>query len=39
MWKEKKGIEEKGASSGGELPQLQDRAVGSAERILQLGQP
>lgn len=39
MWKEKKGTEEKGEGSGGELPQPQDRAVGFAERILQLEQP
>lgn len=39
MWKEKKGIEEKGAGCGGKLPQLQDRAVGSVEKIFQLGQP
>lgn len=28
MWKEKKGAEEKGADSGGELPQPQAGAVG-----------
>lgn len=37
-WKEKKGAAEKGADSGGELPQPRARAAGSAERTLQLEQ-
>lgn len=39
MWKEKKGPEEKGADSGGELPLPQAGAVGCAEPVPLLEQP